>query len=430
MYDFFTDHPEYMRFSSLSALNVTDKQDPSLVTDLTRLHEVFSYHGFEATGMYLKALHFMCDAFLEKELSPYDRLYKVWWCKTFFTTWQEHVTSPSEFMSKSAYKDITCGCDGLVLYLEMLRRNYPDAEVATYLLGSDQNEQLFAFVRVSYSSGRSRNLDAVKMAQGIERRNVRTELSLPLDSSVIAHTRGRTVLRSTVKIVRPSTISDKVTSSLTRSGTRTWRGSDLDLSKMIQTMNAATRDCIKEGKKRKFGVFLKEEDPERRRGKKINEPGDEDEDDDEDEYDDDDDDDDEGGEMLQFEDEDEGDMVETKLYGKLHYQAAETLLLNGGRSSISAKSRQARFTGDVFGMKTDIRFFNHPFCGCPEAVQKGDLKHLTSFSDKKVIYGEVRFLSYRQCPIKFYCRNHSLVNGSPDVWVFEKRTRKYKRCCL
>ena len=189
----------------------------------------------------------------------------------------------------------------------------------------------------------------------------RRTLPAPLSSCQ----RGRTVLRSTVKIVRPSTIDDEVTSSLTSSGTRTWRGSDLELSKMIQTMNAATRDCIKEGKKREFGVFLKEEDPESRRGKKITELGDEDEDDDEDEYDDYD----EGGEMLQFEDEEEGDnMVETKLYGKLHYQAAETLLLNGGRSSISAKSRQARFTGDVFGMKTDIRLFNHPFCGCSGAV--------------------------------------------------------------
>ena len=37
----------------------------------------------DATGMYFKALHYLCAAFLDKSLDPYERVYKAWWCKTF-----------------------------------------------------------------------------------------------------------------------------------------------------------------------------------------------------------------------------------------------------------------------------------------------------------------------------------------------------------
>ena len=79
--------------------------------------------------------------------------------------------------------------------METLRRKFPDATITTYYLGSDQNEQGFAFVRTSFAGGRSRNLDAGKMAYGIERWNVRSELSLEEDRSVCANTREKTVLR-------------------------------------------------------------------------------------------------------------------------------------------------------------------------------------------------------------------------------------------
>ena len=121
VYDLFSDHPEVMRYSSLGAVNVTDKQDPSLVTDLTRLHEVFSHFGYQATGMYFKALHFLCEAFLDKSLDPYERVYKAWWCKTFFTVWDSNKNGAEGFMTREAYKDIVCGCDGLVLYMETLQ---------------------------------------------------------------------------------------------------------------------------------------------------------------------------------------------------------------------------------------------------------------------------------------------------------------------
>jgi hypothetical protein len=156
IHDFFTSYPEYKRFSSLSALNLTDKQDPSLVNSISCIHDVYTYYGHEATGMYFKALHFKCDVFLDNKLNPFDRLYKIWWRKTFFATWEANKEDPTEYMSLGAFTDITYCCDGLVLYLETIRHEFPNAEITTYHLGSDKNEQLFAFIRVSFSNGRAR----------------------------------------------------------------------------------------------------------------------------------------------------------------------------------------------------------------------------------------------------------------------------------
>jgi hypothetical protein len=39
VYNIFQNHEEPMLHSSIRAVNVTDKQDPSLVTDISRLHD-------------------------------------------------------------------------------------------------------------------------------------------------------------------------------------------------------------------------------------------------------------------------------------------------------------------------------------------------------------------------------------------------------
>ena len=143
---------------------------------------------------------------------------------------------PEEFVTTETYKDIICSCDGIVLYLEMLRKKFPDAVITTYFLGSDQNEQLYAFKRVSYSHGRSRNLDAITIAYGIERRNVWSELSITNDNSAIAHTRGRSVLRPELKITGENDVDE-----LRIPPPGAWKGSDLKLETLVQTMNKATR---------------------------------------------------------------------------------------------------------------------------------------------------------------------------------------------
>ena len=125
--------------------------------------------------MYLKAVQYIAEAFLDKEIDPYERAYKAWWAKTFFVTWKENTYSTVSITNQT-YLDLICTCDGLVLYLTLLKKQFPNAEIVTYYLGSDQNEQLFAFIRVSFSSGRSRNMDAITMAHGMERKNVHVEV--------------------------------------------------------------------------------------------------------------------------------------------------------------------------------------------------------------------------------------------------------------
>ncbi len=137
-------------------------------------------------------------------------------------------------------------------------------------------------------------------------------------------------------------------------------------------------------------------------------------------------------EPIFFDEGDENDSIFTKKYGKLNFQTAETLLLNGGRSSISAKSRTKRFTSDVFGIASDIRLYQQPFCGCSGVLKIGDMKTLATFdqdtSKKNMKKGEVWFLSYQNAPLKFYCKEHSLVNGLPNVWLFTEN--RYVRCKL
>ena len=337
--------------------------------------------------MYFKALHYLCAAFLDKSLREGIQGLVV---QDLFFVWNAHKSCPEEFVTTETYKDIICSCDGLVLYLEMLRKKFPDAVITTYFLGSDQNEQLYAFIRVSYSHGRSRNLDAITIAYGIERRNVWSELSITNDNSVIANTRGRSVLRPELKITGENEIDE-----LGIPPPGAWKGSDIKLETLVQTMNKATRECIREGKERHLGVFVVEEDPDIRTGKKIalgsyrtllqddESSGEEDSEVEEEPV------------HLEFEDDSGPASIETKNYGTINFRAAETLLLNGGRSSISTKSRKSQFTGGVFGIEPDIRLYRQNFCGCETAVERGDKMTLPTFANKnKVAKGEVRFLSY------------------------------------
>ena len=85
---------------------------------------------------------------------------------------------------------------------------------------------------------------------------------------------------------------------------------------------------------------------------------------------------------LEFEDDSGPASIETKNYGTINFRAAETLLLNVGRSSISTKSRKSQFTGDVFGIEPDIRLYRQNFCGCETAVERGDKMTLPTFANK------------------------------------------------
>ena len=223
----------------------------------------------------------------------------------------------------------------MIFYITLLIKKYPDSVLTTELLGSDQNKQLFAFIRTSYAGGRSRNLDAATLAFGTEKKNVRSELSLPDDRSVVAHTRGRTLMRPTVPspAVKKSSISVKNTSE---QDPIVWTGKMVEINELVKSMNKGSKNCFQEGKQYRFPVFLRELDPEERTGKRIEDIDSIDEccyEHDEEELE-------EEPPSVDFDDQDDSNTISTKLYGNLNFKTAENLLLNGGRSTISAKSRR------------------------------------------------------------------------------------------
>ena len=223
----------------------------------------------------------------------------------------------------------------MIFYITLLIKKYPDSVLTTELLGSDQNEQLFAFIRTSYAGGRSRNLDAATLAFGTEKKNLRSELSLTDDRSVVAHTRGRTLMRPTVPspAVKKSSISVKNTSE---QDPIVWTGKMVEINELVKSMNKGSKNCIQEGKQYRFPVFLRELDPEERTGKRIEDIDSIDEccyEHDEEELE-------EEPPSVDFDDQDDSNTISTKLYGNLNFKTAENLLLNGGRSTISAKSRR------------------------------------------------------------------------------------------
>ena len=261
------------------------------------------------------------------------------------------------------------------------------------------------------------------MAHGMERKNVYSALSLHEDTSAIAHARGSTVLHPTVHL-------KKVKSTGQKAERVKWTGGMISLGKLAKTLDRASRDCIREGKRNNFPVFAAVADPEEQSGKPIvhgqvlsweavdDEAGClEDEDD------------------LAYEVEpgvddcDDGETISTDKCGTLSFRSFETLTLNGGRSTLSTKSRLSRFKGDAFGVSSDVRIYNQPECGCSTVLKAGSTETLKVFkSQQNFATGVVRFISYKSCPMKYYCQEHSLINGSPNVWLLVED--KYIRCIV
>ena len=102
----------------------------------------------------------------------------------------------------------------------------------------------------------------------------------------------------------------------------------VEINELVKSMNKGSKNCIQEGKQYRFPVFLRELDPEERTEKRI-----EDVEHDEEELE-------EEPPSVDFDDQDDSNTISTKLYGTLNFKTAENLLLNGGRSTISAKSRR------------------------------------------------------------------------------------------
>lgn len=130
---------------------------------------------------------------------------------------------------------------------------------------------------------------------------------------------------------------------------------------------------------------------------------------------------DEDTESNAFDEKSDPNMISTKRYGKLHFRAAETLLLNGGRSSIGTKSRKARFTSDAYtGITSDIMAYRQLFCGCADALRIGMVTTLPRHDNSaKLEKGKISYISIGHAPLKFHCKVHSVMRSTvrPVVWL-------------
>jgi hypothetical protein len=223
--------PLFIVNSSKSAVNHSDKQDPSLVADIAHLYGAFIDEEMFAMGIYLKSIQCLTEAFFDDNLTPGERIQKAWYTKTLLVLWYENV-SKQHFISKETFSDVKCLSDGLLLYFLLLRRSFPDSPVIPKLLGSDSCERAFAFFRCGQYSGRRTNVDALRLAQGLEKLNRHSEVVTEIDSNDAAHTRGRRVL------LRPPGYKPP------EQPTRMFFGRDINVRDLIQFMEQGTKDCL------------------------------------------------------------------------------------------------------------------------------------------------------------------------------------------
>ena len=86
----------------------------------------------------------------------------------------------------------------------------------------------------------------------------------------------------------------------------------------------------------------------------------------------------------------------------------------------------------AYPLITDIKLYLQPDCECTGSthVKIGDIRTLSEVlphkKQPKKVTGEVRYISYKNCPLTFFCPKHSLVAGIPNIWVYNKN--EYIRC--
>ena len=419
VYQLISLHPELMKHCSLSGIDLSDKQDPSQATELFSLYKYFIRAGYHAMGMFLKCAHYIAEAFLDKSLDPYSRLYRVWFAKTFFTSWYHSVSENHHFLSHATFKDVVCAIDGLLLYMVVLLTEFPDAPIAPWLLGSDSNEQLFAWIRVSMYLGRRINIDIIRMMSGMEKRNVFSNETEEEDLTAYAHSRGRTVLKKAVSL--PGESAERAKEKAKR-----FYGKDLEIKEIKKALEKGTKECLDEC--RKLGLNLALQFDQTWRGELVEDDDDSDIDDVV-----------EGDGAVSHEvtneteeDEDSPTIIKMPL-GDMHIATAESIYLNGGKVTLSGQSRKSRFFSNTFNKKDGFyEFMKKSDVCCEHAVKPGQKLKLRTFKDKKLkVFGKVEYISNNFNPLKYDCPNHNLPDGNVNIWLWCEKSNeggKYIRC--
>ena len=77
-----------------------------------------------------------------------------------------------------------------------------------------------------------------------------------------------------------------------------------------------------------------------------------------------------------------------------------------------------KFVNFQNGISSNIRLFNQNPCRGRSSTRIRQKIRLTTFADaSKQVTVDVRFISYKGAPLKFYCSEYSLNSGKPNVWL-------------
>ena len=116
----------------------------------------------------------------------------------------------------------------------LLMKEFPESPTVPQYLGSDINELVYSFVCIGMYYGRRSNMDALRLAQGMEKRNAYTNISKNFKDEGVAHSRGRHILQ-------------RVTTEDHNENKITYKGKDIILQDIIKAMNEGTADCLADG---------------------------------------------------------------------------------------------------------------------------------------------------------------------------------------
>ena len=181
------DHKDRQSFDAVS--HITHDSVLSLLTQLP---------DAKGTYQYLYILKSFMDAFLNKTLSPLERIKKVWYAIFFLRYWhrwfhlQKGYVIKDNFITSNAYTGIELNGHAIILFLIILRDQIPDGNDLFYpgLLGSQACEQTFRAARSMTSTFSTViNFSMHGLLQCLHRLQIQTQLESQMKETGICYPR-------------------------------------------------------------------------------------------------------------------------------------------------------------------------------------------------------------------------------------------------
>lgn len=155
--DLIQNFPKDVHQLTATILNPNDKQNFSSVQRLcsSKVMDLLEKHvaNSEATIAFLRLIHDIVAVFMEENLSPIERIKKLWYCVFIIRIWRMNVQSQKKFtlknnfITQNCYSCIELNAHALVLIILRLQlQNKPELFIPN-LYGSQPCEQIFRQVR-------------------------------------------------------------------------------------------------------------------------------------------------------------------------------------------------------------------------------------------------------------------------------------------